>query len=191
MTEKLKEQAKKLTGLGKRPKIIIVAGLVAIAILLLSEFIPSFGCGGKPDPPGTLAVFDAESYARSLESQLTDLISSIAGAGRTKVMVTLQSGAEYIYACEEKTSSDSSESSGQANAQQSSVRSNSQNSFIIIKGANGEEALVRTELMPKIGGVVILCEGAGNPEVEQRILSAVTTVLGISGKRVCITLLKP
>ena len=40
----------------------------------------------------------AADYATQLESRLTALISRVAGAGKTAVMVTLESGSESIYA---------------------------------------------------------------------------------------------
>lgn len=36
-------------------------------------------------------------------------------------------------------------------------------------------------------GVVVVCEGGDLPQVQQRIIEAVTTALNISSKRVCVT----
>lgn len=187
----IKERIEKLKDSNNRTKIILAVGLIALVLIALSEIIPTAKPAKKDIPKALLTeVIDAESYARSLEERLEEIVSNIKGAGRCKVMVTLRSGTEYIYASEEKNSSDTTQQSGSGGQQSSGVKQNSQSSLIVIRGADGEEALKRTELMPRVGGVVVLCEGAGNPETEQRILSAVTTVLGISSKRVCITLLK-
>jgi len=186
--EKIKEQLQKFKSSKNRAKIIVAVGLAALLLIALSEMRPPAKKSIEQIPQ--INAFDAATYARSLEERLEEIVSNISGAGRCKVMVTLQSGTEYIYASEEKNSSDSTQQSGSGGQQSSGIRQNSQNSLIVIRGADGEEALVRTELMPKVGGVAVLCEGAGSPETERRILSAVTTVLGISGRRVCITLLK-
>ena len=44
------------------------------------------------------------SYAEDLEKRLTNIVSSISGAGKTKVMVTLENGVESVYAADEKQS---------------------------------------------------------------------------------------
>ena len=38
----------------------------------------------------------------------------------------------------------------------------------------------------QVRGVMILCEGAENPVVEQRVTEAVKTVLGIPASRICV-----
>ena len=38
-----------------------------------------------------------------------------------------------------------------------------------------------------VKGVVVVCEGGDLPQVQQRIIEAVTTALNISSKRVCVT----
>ena len=49
-----------------------------------------------------------------------------------------------------------------------------------------KEALVLTQLEPKIQGVVIVCEGAGNIRVEADLTNVVTTALNIPSTRVCV-----
>ena len=57
-----------------------------------------------------------------------------------------------------------------------------------VKGPNGEEeALAITEVQPTVKGVVVVCSGGDDPEVQQRIINAVTTALNITTKRVCVT----
>ena len=57
-------------------------------------------------------------------------------------------------------------------------------------GSGKREALLKTEKQPKVKGVVVVCEGAGNIVVEQRVLNVVTTSLDIPSNKVCVTKLK-
>ena len=43
------------------------------------------------------------------------------------------------------------------------------------------------EIQPTVRGVVVVCDGAENPKVQERVLSAVTKALNISSAKVCIT----
>jgi hypothetical protein len=72
----------------KAVKIIVAVGFAVIVIIVLSDLL-SFGGSTAPEAlPGCHA--DADSYARSLEEQLVGLITEIKGAGRVKVMITLE-----------------------------------------------------------------------------------------------------
>ena len=70
------------------------AGAAAMLLILLSElFTPS----GKT-AAASAAPADDNVYRQQLEQQLSDLITQVEGAGKTTVMITLESGEETIYA---------------------------------------------------------------------------------------------
>lgn len=52
--------------------------------------------GGEKE--SVTAAQSQETYAEDIEKRLTEIVSSIDGAGKTRVMVTLESGAEQVYA---------------------------------------------------------------------------------------------
>ncbi len=54
------------------------------------------------------------------------------------------------------------------------------NEIVITDNDGKKEALVRKIIKPQICGVVIVCEGGGDIKVNERVLKAVSTVLGIS-----------
>ena len=181
----IKEAGKRLTGMlagTKGTNLAVVLAAAAMALILLSDM----SCVQKNTPEFSTPDSTA-AYARQLESQLTDIITSVEGAGETRVMVTLQNGVEYIYASEDATSTDNSLTSDPAGRQSSGEREDHKSSCIIIDTESGEQALVRTELMPSVSGVVVVCSGGSDQQVAQRIMDVVTTALNISSKRVCIT----
>ncbi len=164
----------------KRTNLIILLAASAVLLILLS------GCPESENKPAKVES-DASQYAAQLERRLEEIISSVEGAGQSRVMVTLQNGGEYLYASEDSISTDNSASTDSGGRQSSGEREEHRSSFIIIDTGQGEQALVRTELMPSVSGVVVVCPGADDPQVAQRIMSVVTTALDISPKRVCIT----
>lgn len=169
----------------KRLGVIVAVGLVAILMILITDDLPS--CTHESDPPKD--EWTSDKYVRDLESELEEVISLVDGAGRCKVFVTLENDAEYVYVSEDKVRRDSSESRTTAGGESNDISEDTESSYIIIDGRDGEEALVRTRLMPTINGVAVLCEGADDPETAERIEKVVTTALNISSRRVCITLL--
>ena len=60
--------------------------------------------------------------------------------------------------------------------------------YLKIIDANGaEQALSVTELQPSVKGVVVVCEGGDNKEVQEKVRDAVKTALNITSKRVFVT----
>ena len=184
MAEGWLERIRSRLGKEARMKLILIIGAAAVLLILLSEALPACGTA---DSTGGAEGLTAEEYAQALEKRLTGLISSIDGAGETVVMVTLKNGTEYVYASENKVSSDVSESVTAGGGQSADSREDSQNSYIIIDSGDGEQALIRTELLPTVSGVIVVCEGADDPNVAAVIAEAVAVALDISPKRVYVT----
>ena len=158
--------------------LIVIGGLIGIALIFLSSYFPS-GSGGSGSAEETLDKISAQEYTSQLEVNLIQIISHIDGAGEAKVMITLETGVETKYATQEKSST---ESSGDKTSGTSEI------SYITVRDANGSErALAVTEVQPTVKGVVVVCPGGEEPVVQQRIISAVTTALDISSKRVFVT----
>ena len=139
-----------------------------------------------PQNSRTASSVTAEQYVEQTEKRLSELIGHIAGAGECQVMVTLENGVEYVYASEQKINSDRVEDTG-TDSSKLSEKEDSEQSVIMVETENGKEGLLVTELQPTVRGVVVVCEGGGEEAVAQRIVSAVTTALNISSKRVCVS----
>ncbi len=162
----------------KRAKYLVAAGIIGILLIFLSQF------SGKPkENEQPQEEFSASAYASQLEEQLTDLISEVNGAGKTRVMVTLQNSGETLFVREERTSLDNTQStSGDI-----SEHETREESYVLVDGPDGRTALVRTQMEPVIRGVVVVCEGGDNSLTAARITEIVTTALAISSAKVCIT----
>ncbi|MDR2909311.1 MAG: hypothetical protein LBU86_05465 [Oscillospiraceae bacterium] len=169
-------------------KLVVGLGLLGMLMILLSYFNES-GAGAPDSPPNNLtATYAAEEYADKLEEKLSGLITQIDGVGRNEVMVTLERGIEYVYAQEEKRATDkTSVGTGEEERETLNLTENVEQNVILVDSEYGrKEALVLTELEPKVQGVVIVCEGADDVLVEQKLTSVVTTALGVTSARVCV-----
>ncbi len=154
----------------KRVAVIVLAGLIGILMLTASELMPE---EEKADVQEN-EVSDYSEYEENLEQRLEGMISSINGAGKTKVMLTLESGDENVYAMEHKQSS-------------SSQNEQSENEYVLINKSGDDEGLLLKIVEPEVRGVAIVCEGADSAQVRQEIISSVTAVLGITTNRISIS----
>ena len=109
------------------------------------------------------APADDNVYRQQLEQQLSDLIAQVEGAGKTTVMITLESGEETIYALDTL--------SGQTQEQQTHV--------LLDDGT----ALAQTVCTPRVCGVAVVCEGGGDVRVAARITELVGDV---PSNRICV-----
>lgn len=157
----------------KRVALIVCVGLVGIILLTISELLPQKS-EPKENPKETNATDIRDNYEKNLEERLTSIVSSINGAGRTEVMVTLASGDENVYAVKEKSSDGSRE-----------------REYVVIDSDSNESGLLLKVIEPEIRGVAVVCEGADSANVRQEIVSTVSAVLGISTNRISIAKIKP
>lgn len=166
----------------KNKNLILIIGCLGIVLLGITSF---FDKGKTKETPQTdSSKYTAEDYADRLEQKLLELIANIDGAGKAQVMVTLESGIEYVYASEEKSNVDLS----QEGEQRKGEKTNTEKKLILVENSDGnEQALVCTEIQPKVKGVVVICQGGDDPIVQQRVVGVVTTALDISSKKVCVT----
>lgn len=170
----------------KYKKVIIIAGIIGIALIFFSGFIKSEKKGQEVNQKAESTSID--DYVKQLEVNLTNMVSCIKGAGDCKVMVTIENGAQTIYATEGKKNTEDTEDSSNGELKRRQKSDDSETKYITVKGPNGEEeALAITEVQPTVKGVVVVCSGGDDPEVQQRIINAVTTALNITTKRVCVT----
>lgn len=168
MNEKLQGLIVKIKA-DKRLTIIVLTGLVGILLLTVSELKPS----EKQKTEEAEKPTEISQYEESLERRLAELISSVEGAGRTKVMITLDSGDENVYATEDKGGEKSYE-----------------RNYVVVKQDGDEEGILLKVAEPEIRGVAVVCEGANSTAVRQEIINMVTAVLNIGTNRVNISKMK-
>lgn len=166
-------------------KIIVFIGVFGIILIFLSGFFKP----NKAKKSKTLQTSDStQEYVLKLENDLKDLVSNIKGAGNTRVLVTLENSAETVYATEEKKNKEATEDKTDGQLSKKRESDDCEKKYITIKDADGtERALSVTQIQPTIKGVVVVCDGGDNPDVQQKISNAIKTALNITSKRVYVT----
>ena len=145
---------------------IIIAVVIGAIVLLI--YFGAFSA--KPSNDNVFKSTTTTEYASMLENRLSNVLSQIEGAGNVSVMVTLSSGPEYIYATneEEKKNTNTSGGSTTTSITTTSAPIIVSNDIVIIK-----------EIMPSVGGVVVVASGAGNTKVKLEILKAIQALLDV------------
>lgn len=158
--------------------------LAAAAILVIIMFIPS----EKKKDDKTQVVQESEiqtvSYQDELEERLTDILSGIEGAGKVKVMITLDGSEEIVLQTDSSLESDITNETDSDGGQRS-VNNKSYSYTTVLTGgsADGKPYVIR-QIYPKISGVVVIAEGAGSAGIQNQISEAVQALFDIPAHKI-------
>lgn len=182
----LKQNLEKLFHTNKFKNIVIYTGILGMLLIFISGFFKTSNSSEIPVIPNDKN--SSETYARTLEKNLREIICSIKNVGNIKILVTLETDSESIYAVEEKNNNEQTEDNFDGETTRRRTSNDIEKKYITIRDVNGaERALKITEIQPKIKGVVVICDGGGNIEIKKKIIETVTTALNISSKKVYVT----
>ena len=163
LTEKIAERLKK----DKKLLIIVILGFSGMLMLLFSG-------GEKKDIRPDDSSPDITAIESTIEEKLCALIKTVEGAGKVKVIVTVD-------CLEEKTVAINSEAENGEN------KSEYKSEYVIIESAGDSEGLLLKITAPVIRGVGITCEGAESQNVKQEIIRLVSASLGVPVNRIWVT----
>lgn len=147
--------------------------LVGIALMYVAR-----GNGGRDQPEAAALPQDQAAVAAgndyydeeaALEAKLVTILAQIKGAGAVAVALTFAESVESVYAEEEEqaVSTDQSQSSS------------------ALAAINDNPVLIKQRL-PKVLGVVVVAEGAGDPLVKERLYQAASSLLGLNAAQVAV-----
>lgn len=164
-----KQLLEKISQIVKQYKYVVMIVLVGIFLMML----PS---GKSEETPQTEQTVHIET--KSMEERLTEVLSQIRGAGKVRVMLTEEVGAETIYKTDESIS-------------MSGDSSSSKKDTVTVTDENrAQNGLITQVNPPKYQGAVIVCKGADDPRVRLAIVSAVSSLTGLKSDKITIVRMK-
>ncbi len=169
----LESKLKKMFGESQKKTVtlILFIGCIGILLIFISEIIP--GKEQNIEKSTVSGMYEKEDLENELENRLENEISKIKGAGKTSVMLTVDSSREYSYA------KNSSEEKDEAQISE-------EEEIVIIEGKNGEEPIIFKINEAKIRGVLIVCEGGDNALVREKLIEAACALLDIPSNKVSV-----
>lgn len=161
---------------GENGKKILIFGAAAVMILLLLSTVTN-GSGGKTASRETTEVIeDAAKIEQSLEQRLEKLLEKIDGVGSVSVMVTLDRSSQTLYEKDEKTDLKSSEGS-----------ENTARETEVVLAGSSKEPLRTGVVQPKVRGAAVVCSGASDPVIREKVTYTVAKALNIGISKVYVT----
>ena len=143
------------------------------SLILLAVFFYGAGDGWFKAAP---RAGPAKTQA-TLESRLEDILSTVRGAGKVRVLVTYSTAGERVAATVSTLDESVSETSGGPTATRSE-QSREMRQPATVSSDGGQSPIILVEKEPEIRGVIVVAEGAADPAVRLSLQRAVQAVTG-------------
>lgn len=161
----------KMTLLSEKKKLALLLLLGALGLLLV--FWGYFSPEEKEKSTfseNSENSFETMAYIGDIENKIRSMTEKITGSADVSVIVSAESGTEYVYVSNESAA-------GDKNSRE----------YITVKNESGRyELVLAKEVYPEIKGISIACPGGDNSKVQKKIIDSVSTAFGISKNRICI-----
>lgn len=162
-------EIKKLRGragdLVKKYRYVLIVLLIGIGLMM----IPEKKTTETADPAPQTASFPDKT------EELTQLLSQIQGAGRVRLLLTLDSGEETVYQMDRDL-----DAGGGVRYQ----------TVTVTDGERNQKGIVQQVIAPKYRGAVVLCQGAEDAKVRLAIVDAVSDATGLTTDRISVLKMK-
>ena len=158
------------TGISEKKKLLLLVllGIAGLVLVLWGYISP--GREKEAYAEKTENSFKTMEYISDIENKIRSITEKITGSTDISVIVSAESGTEYVYVSNESAA-------GDKNTRE----------YITVKNESGRYDLVLAkEVYPEIKGISIACPGGDSSAVQRKIMDSISTAFGISKNRICI-----
>lgn len=185
IVDRIKKHLEKMNNKKFINNLIIILLISIIFLIVANIFLGSKTKNTNITNDGTIKEVDynlESDYSVYLEKKLVDILSKLNGVGKVSVMVTLENSIEKITAANTtKTTENTTENDSEGGTRE--VHREDSTTQVLTRGNDGSLLVVK-EIKPTVQGVIVVAEGADDPEIKEMLYDAVKTVLGIKGNKV-------
>lgn len=167
MKVKWPELAPRWKGALEKYKYVLL--VIAAGVLLL--LLPTGG-GGTAEQREQVQSVQAEGFdLEQFEEKLEQTLSKIDGAGRARVVLTLDSGSRRVLAQDQ-------DRDGEGGGSATTVT--------VGRGSGQQEVVPLQTIAPNFRGALVVCPGGGDPQVRLKLVEAVAALTGLGSDRISI-----
>jgi len=139
--------------------------------------------GGSPPRSRLQIQSEEEHLARTLEVMLRQ----IAGAGRVDVVIRLEGSTTSEYALNQTTGRRVTDEKDPAGTTRVTTEENDTGNLVVVRGDRGSEMpVVERETAPRVAGVLVVAEGARDPQTKAELFRATRVALGVEPHRILV-----
>lgn len=134
---------------------------------------------------------ETEEYARYMENKLEQAISAMEGAGKVKVMVTVNTSRELVVEKDVPITRNGTQESDSEGGNRNISEWKQEEETVYTRQNDGSSTpyVVKT-LQPLIEGVVVVAQGGDRPEVRRNITEAIVALFDIEPHKIKVVKMK-
>jgi stage III sporulation protein AG len=133
---------------------------------------------------------DESGYEEKQETDLKNILKNMDGVGDVEVMMSFENGEEKVPAYDKNVQKSTTEETDTEGGKRINNQ-DTDSSKIVMSTSNGNnEPFILKTYKPKIIGVIILAEGAGNSKIKYEIEQAVSKLYNLSSDKVNVYSMK-
>lgn len=166
MNVKWPEPVQKWKGALEKYRYVLLVIAVGVALLIL-PIGKTADDQTKQEASTQADSFDLDAF----EEKLEQVLSQIGGAGKTRVVLTLDSGSRRVLAQDQ----DRDGAGGLASS-----------TVTVGRGSGSQEVVPLQTLAPNFRGALVVCPGGGDPQVRLKLVEAMSALTGLGSDRISI-----
>ena len=129
---------------------------------------------------------DWVTYAEFLEETLEEVLSTMEGAGKVKVMITLESSGESIVEKDVTTGIDASTQVNADGGSHNTSGNEKTGETVYVQQDRVSYPYVKQIISPRVAGVVVSAQGGDNLTINKNITEAIQALFGIDAHKIKI-----
>ncbi len=118
------------------------------------------------------------------EIRLEKILSKVHGAGKTDVMITYDTGIEKVTIQNSKISKSSSNDTEKSGGEEMTNEISEERQTVMNGSGNSQTPFITKEVNPRVRGVLVVADGAGDEIVRYNLTNAVAAVLDVPYYRI-------
>ncbi len=187
--QKLKENITKSDNKTNKKKVenlvvgilILIVTVIAINTILADDTKKE---SSDKENNNNVVIAETNQSNNTLEERLEGILSKINGVGKVDVLISYSESSEVVAMYNENIKETSTEEQDESGGTRTITENDIQRD-VIFQEDNGEKTpITQKTIMPKIEGTIITAEGAGNIEVKENIIQAVSAATGLASHKI-------
>lgn len=164
--------------------LVIFLILAIIVLIVINTFFDNNQSNKNANLVQTVSKKDSFTGDVNLEKKLEGILSKINGAGEVSVMVSYSNEVLKQPMTDVKTTttvvSEKDSNGGERKTEETSTEEN----VIYEQNGNNKTPMLKQNVLPTIIGVIVVADGAGNTNVKENLIRAVTAAVDVPNHRI-------
>lgn len=160
---------------------LLIGVLVGLLLLVIAVPLP-----GEKKKQEKAELSDSQSKAAetgSTEEKLRKILGKISGVGAVEVFITYEDSGRVVIEKDEAQSNELVREADSSGGSRTTTRTENKQETVY---GNGEQPYVVQQLAPKVEGVLVVAEGAGNVSVKRQIMETIKALFGLESHKISI-----